>query len=210
MKKVILLAVCVSIASAAFGADFTMSFGGGVFYGMINDIKGGNIAASAIESNGDGFGAFFFFDATYVEVTLAYSYSRQKVETARLGFWNSDELNLHAIDISVLGKYPFQLSERWRLFPLLGISYLSFVAWKEGKMEGLAFNVEAPGEANRLGFLGGIGADFLFSNGLFIRGEFLWGIWLTNQYERAFDKAITYISVGNGPRFKLALGYTFR
>ena len=219
MKKGFLVLVCVCITAFAFGADFKMSTGGGVFGGAINGVKGDQeVEVGPIKTTTETlfssptFGGFFFFDATYVEANLAYMYGTpsssfitKTTNSGSLVSSGSDDFSgsFSALEIALLGKYPFKLGERWNLFPLLGISYMMVF---HSEAEGITAN--KPFEASRLGFQGGVGADFSLTKSLFLRGEFLWYIWLPSQSERDALKEGS-VSVGNGPRFKLAVGYSF-
>ena len=229
MKKMILVLVCVCITAFAFAGDFEMSIGGGIIGETIFGLEGnmtveetilGNTIKTSTKSKNKSnlnFGAFFFFDATYVVGSLAYIYGYTQYEPTVDTYLNGSQVmgvqtttkgSFHALELGLLGKYPFQLGERWKIFPLLGVSYI-LVLSGETRSGGDTDSWNTPSDANRLGFLGGVGADFLLTNSLFIRGEFLWGIWVPNKMERDAYKD-GKVSIGNGPRLKLALGYTFR
>jgi len=202
----------------SFGADFKMSFGGGLlaqFYSGFDgksetDIMGYTTTVEAKDGSMEYMGIFLFFDATYVELSLAYCSGGSEVYVLAVtrdsggdivgmtGFTAKPEHK--AIEVCLLGKYPFTFG-RFDVFPLLGISYL-FVFHVEEK----GITADKPSDSNTLGFHGGFGTDFALTKSLFLRGEFLWSIRIPSQSERdAYDK----IDWGMGPRLKLGLGYYF-
>jgi len=188
MKKMVLsLFFIFIVAVASFGTDFNFGIGGGIhyqgIYGM--EFKYKDSPTVATLTNHD-IGIFIFLDATYAELDILFDY----------GFYTFDYNNQSpqdgsdsALEISLLGKYPFSF-ENFTLFPLLGISY-QFWNFEE--------------ELGVLGILGGIGTDFSFSERLYIRGELLYGINLWNAPQEYAN-----VPIGHGPRVKVAIGYTFK
>ena len=159
----------------------------------------------------DNMGIFLFFDATYVELSLAYCSGGSETQVSTITrdpvgdmvggeVWLSSKPDHKAIEVCLLGKYPFTFG-RFDVFPLLGISYL-FVFHVEEK----GITADNPSDSSTLGFHGGVGTDFALTKSLFIRGEFLWSIRVPSQSERdAYDK----VDMASGPRIKLGLGYYF-
>jgi hypothetical protein len=82
-----------------------------------------------------GGGVFAFFDATYAEVSLGFwggggtysyrydwGYDRNSLEY---------DMSFTGFGIGVLGKYPFAISNKLSIFPLLGITYRIMLSVKD-------------------------------------------------------------------------------
>ena len=164
MKKLIAILVVAFVAmSATFAID--MSAGGGLVFGSSTTKTEYDLGAwgtvDDTESN-SLYGAFGFFDATYVQVSIGYV----KV--------NSDS-EVGSIVFDVLGKYPFAIGTKFTLFPLAGIGYQKAVSVEEGVDEA---------DASHFVLRGGIGGDFAITEKLYARATGLFGYFLDNQNER--------------------------
>jgi len=113
---------------------FSLSIGGGFGVGI-------NIIDAMLYNNYD---IFAFFDATYAELSLGYSFNEY----------------FSLFKISLLGKYPFAINNKLRLFPLLGISF----------------------ELNTTFFRFGVGMDFLIANKIFLRPEVLYDQYFSEYF----------------------------
>jgi opacity protein-like surface antigen len=206
MKKIAVLAVlALTVSAAAFGLpDFKLSFGGGGILDMTfgNGLKVGGQKGTQSFVGG---GAFAFFDATFVEADFAFVGGGTKSKWPGGG---SESGTAAALDLALLGKYPFSLG-RVTLFPLLGFDYQIVVAAKSGGVK-----VDKPGEASSFGFDFGAGLDFPLTDHLFLRGEFLYALRLpsktlkdSKKYFESQGMDVKYI-LGNGPTLKLAVGYS--
>jgi len=200
MKKIICAGVLTFvIAVSSFGADLQLGFGGGFNYQGTYDMKYQKTQKSAWGIvNDNQFSVFVFFDATYAEADVSFSYGAYT-----LGFegfdktYSGDEFN---VELSLLGKYPFPLGDsKFKLFPLIGLSGKFYLG---GKVDLSSEEIERM-DTGGLGFLGGIGADFDLTDRLYLRLEAMYGVrlwWYSDE-----DYAQT---PGHGPRLKLGVGYS--
>lgn len=182
MKKLIAILVVAFVAmSATFAID--MSAGGGLVFG--SSITKTDFVTEDTESN-SLYGAFGFFDATYVQVSIGYIKVNSDNETGSLVF-------------DLLGKYPFAIGKKFTLFPLAGIGYQKCVSIDTGD--------EA--DANHFVLKGGIGGDFAITEKLYARATGLFDYYLDNKTERDlqddFDGKITTYDF----EISAAVGYKF-
>lgn len=247
MKKnmVFLIFVFIPVLSS-FGLDFSLSAGAGGLLGM-------DITRYTLDATGNGknytltqhitqinYGGVLFFDATWAEFSLIFqggynTYS--EVLTASDGSQSSPKgTGTEAmLGFSLLGKYPFKLSEGFTIFPLLGIQY--WVALMEYRTpdngtkydrtgpNALAWaDVDKDGKSRTMSMWNalwidlGVGLDYALNSSLYLRGELLYGFRLQTPYETdSVDQSIKLTgdsdpSMGgltSGPTFKIALGYKF-
>lgn len=199
MKKIVVaLALGLAVSSAAFALpDVKMSFGGGALFSTVlgNGLKVGGLRYTGTMV---GAGAYGFFDATFAEVDFAFLGGGTSGSNVASG-------TFAALDLALLGKYPFSLG-RITLFPLLGIDYMIVVSQKYD-----GFKVDKPAEASTFAFDFGGGLDFPLGEHLYLRGEFLYALRLPSKRLKDSKKAAgsdaSYI-LGNGPTIKLAVGYS--
>jgi opacity protein-like surface antigen len=117
----------------------------------------------------------------------------------------------------LLGKYPFEISDSFHLFPLLGIEYQLFLSHKDNDENEYKNNSgeESPKDFSSLWFKIGVGADINITDELYIRPEILYSIRLKNKYEDEEKEDFqtiypdTKIGLGHGPTVKIAIGYKF-
>jgi opacity protein-like surface antigen len=220
--------------SAGAGGIFTMGLGGGVGGTMTDSYMGQSQEVNLLAKDEQtGFGGFAFIDATYAELGVAFvtgpakfiSESGGAVAGAGANISAKVELegSFSAINISLLGKYPFSLGDSFTLFPLAGIDYQMFLSRKDpdGNEYKNKDGEESPGDFSSLWFKAGAGADFMLTENLFIRAEFLYGIRLQNKFDKdakeSLDEGFSQypdspdfkIELGHGPTAKIALGYKF-
>jgi hypothetical protein len=194
------------------------SFGIGGFAG--GDLGGGakttvmGYEAAANMGNFGG-GAFVFFDAKYIEVSLGYFIGggNWEMETDIPGVSNEKigELSLQSFNTGLLLKYPFTINSTLRLFPALGINYQAILS---AKLDDTEFN--HPDDLNVVWFQFGGGIDYRFSQKLYLRFEVLYGLRTKNDFEEDYIDYLDYIFSGSpvkteaipghGPTIKLALG----
>jgi opacity protein-like surface antigen len=144
MKKLYMAAVfAVLPVLTSFGADFSLSSGGGVLFGGLfsrYSLTGsGNKLGSPVEvsvtqeMNQLNYGAYIFFDMTWAEVSVSLQRGAGNYrEVTSLGSSNpnipehmsekGDGMELMT-GITLLGKYPFHLTRQFVVFPLAGIEY---------------------------------------------------------------------------------------
>jgi hypothetical protein len=186
------------------------------------------------------YGGFLYFDATYGELSIllqgGYN-SYQEVMTAgstdtKLG--NSRGLGSEmSLGFSLLGKYPFALTEKITLFPLLGIEYqIALLEWRRpdgdityNRAEGkLAEDRDKSGNPYPLSAWNsfwidiGAGLDYTISGPLYVRGELLFGFRLMTAYETgALEMTKKQFGVSDpelagltgSPSLKIGVGYRF-
>lgn len=211
MKKKILLVLLMTILvlGGAFALPtFGLSAGGGIFadLGIGGGYEYSSLGTSTkVEAYMPGFagGGFAFFDATYAELSLGFS--------GGLGrFLIGDDLeridfSIMNLNISLLGKYPFEIGTKWAIFPLLGIDYQLMLSVK-GEDE---YEVKAS-DFNALWFKLGAGFDYSFTEQIYLRFLTLYGIRLPNRFEKdAVEQLDANVLLGQGLTIKLAIGYRF-
>jgi len=210
----------ISITSA-----IDMSTGGGVFFS--NSFDGGNKSDFLYKSQkyswmGGGFNVFF--DATYAElgvgITLGSTIWETLINEASFdddydddcyySGWNTEFTAFKALNISLLAKYPFLLSESFSLFPMAGVDYQWHLS---EKYRGI--NIEYWDNPNRLWLKFGVGADYSVTDKIYIRHTLLYGIGLSSKAERYGREAFSsidedlYFKLHHGFTFKAGVGYRF-
>jgi len=228
VKRIILILVLLMLVVVGiFAQGFSMSAGGGFIYdgSFYNGIKfimdrqeffmGEQVMA---------FGFFGFFDATYVEAEVNFTYGILTFLDNLKGpviFETSG--GLMALGFSILSKYPFDLG-RVKLFPLLGVDYnLVFleIITGTGKSK-IASGVEYSSTFDlcQFGILSGLGADFCLGGPLFLRAETMFHLRFPNKAWRnaantlnvfnALGGPKTVTTFGMGPQVKIGLGAKFK
>jgi opacity protein-like surface antigen len=206
---VALIALAVLVAGGAFAQmpEFKLSAGAGGLF--VSQFGGGARNASSNEDKFPyaGGGGFAFFDATFAELSFGFfaAGGKNKLINAQGITMMEADFSYTGLDISLLGKYPFTLTEQFTLFPLLGIDYRHFVSvkYKDTKLNN-------PGDWSALWFKFGAGADYAFTEHIFARLGVLYGIRLANKYEKDSVKAFGGDTLlGHGLDVKLAVGYRF-
>jgi hypothetical protein len=201
--------------SAGAGGYFTSDFGGGA------EASGGGQTLS-IKTPYAGGGGFAFFDATFAELSLGFfggggTIKSDVPEEAEEFFGSSAESDISVVglDIGLLGKYPFAISDKLTVFPLVGINYRAILS---AKLEDE--DVDDPGDFSALWFKFGGGLDFSFTDKLYLHSGLLYGLRLANTFENdmvdSYDEmaeglveADTKTLLGHGLEIKLAVGYRF-
>ena len=225
MKKCFLVLILITfVVGGAFaqsesnfsmgaGGFFTSDFGGGVEasvsgFGVIGDIK----------TPYAGAGAFVFFDFNYVELSLGFfsiggNWEEKEYVT---GASVKHKFSGTGIDLGVLAKYPFVINEQFKLFPLLGLCYRSALSVE---LNGLKAN--DPEKLSTIWLKLGGGFDYSFTDKIYLRAGFLYGIRLENQFERDTEDSLraegamnllnlnTERLLGHGLDVKLAIGRKF-
>ena len=154
MKNYILTAILLTfVIPVIFAADFSFSAGGGGLLGYNftrysleceGNLSGGPPSSFYSDQSMDrlNYGGFLFFDATYAVLSVnflgGYNSWAESVDNTPSGLpkytmtdnkGTGTEMN---IGISLLGKYPFTINERFSLFPMLGAEYqISLRQWRQ-------------------------------------------------------------------------------
>jgi len=169
-KRVVLALVLVAlVAGGAFAID--MSAGGGGLFDL-SSASGSKIMA---------FGAYGFYDITYCEIDINFTYGLA-----------DGNMKIMSLGFGVLGKYPIALGSV-TLFPLVGGDYNRVLS---AKVEGFSF--PGAGSMSQIGILGGLGADFGLSKSMFLRTEGLFHFRLPPSGGDVNSM---------GPRIKVGLGF---
>jgi len=209
MKKVILAVLLISVPLAGsapvFGAEFSLSAGGGALLGYTFSrytLSEGNVESKQ-KMDRFNYSGFLFFDATYVEFAVSilggvnsYTESMTIETSTNPEKGKGSELNL---GFSLLGKYPFTINEKLTWFPMLGVEYnIALVqkrtpkgggTYKRQNPQGYATDVDKDGNSypisawNAFWIDVGAGMDYKLTDHLFLRGEILFNFRLPTGYE---------------------------
>ena len=213
MKKILILALLITLPILVFAADFTRSAGGGAFLGYTftrYNLEGNNDVGSNVLLTQDmdrvNYGAFVFFDFTYGIFSFAFqsannSYS-EIMTIAGERIPNTDQIGTGSemsLNFSLLLKYPFTLRNDLFLFPMLGIEYQ--VALRQMRHpDGEIYKYDrTKGEWitdrdkdgnpfplsawNAVVINVGAGLDYFFTDNIFLRSKLLIGFRLPTGYE---------------------------
>jgi opacity protein-like surface antigen len=226
MKKKIFLGVALAafVAGGAFalpelkfsagaGGYFTSDFGGGY------EVSYKGETMFSMKTPYFGGGGFAFFDATFAELSLGV-FAGGGTVTGESGGAEIPETDVSCVglDIGLLGKYPFALSDKLTVFPLLGITYRAMLSAKTENEDGDVEEADNPEDSSALWFKFGGGLDFSFTDKLYLHSGLLYGLRLANTFENdlvdSSDKqsngaADTKTLLGHGLEIKLAVGYRF-
>jgi hypothetical protein len=131
MKKVLFTVLIVFTAINVFGADFSLSAGGGGLVGYTftrYTLQGGENLKSEQSMDRFNYAGFLFFDAHYVEFSVliqggngAYS-EKMSFSSSSLSDGSGTGYET-SLGFSLMGKYPFSINEKLTWFPLLGLEY---------------------------------------------------------------------------------------
>ena len=184
MKKIMAMVfIALLSVTATFALD--MSAGGGFMYGY-QKIKvefDGALSVLDTTTDGDGFGVFGFFDATYVQVSV--------------GYHAGDDTSY--LDTAVLGKYPFAIG-KCSIFPMAGLGYARAVKTDSSS---------SMDDLSHLYVKAGLGGDIAITKKLFIRPTVLFDYYLDNKNEKDFQDDWDATVTSYGYELSAALGYKF-
>ena len=214
MRKLIFIIVLIAIAATgAYSQGFSMSAGGGALFdwNFDNGMEYGNNRYMVEDLM--AFGGFLFFDVTYAEVEVNFTYGiRTLVTNSRGPLITESNGNFMGLGFSLLGKFPFSLG-KVKLFPLLGGDYY-LVLSEEKKSTNIIDVTHSASTHNQIGLLAGVGLDTIFTDQLFLRTEALFHFRLPSKFwtEVSNDKDIVSLgktTFGMGPKIKVGLGFRF-
>jgi hypothetical protein len=239
-KKMFLAAAIVCLTAAVCGAQRYAtqkqnrnSFGGGVMFGsdfgggVEHEISYNSSVTGSLAMPYIGGGAFVFFDMTYLEADAgifvgsgdwklkAGSPVDVDAEFGRFLFTG--------VDVALFGKYPFTVSRKIKVFPLLGVAYQAVFYTKRADNEkiGDAFDY------SQLWFKAGGGIDYDITRNVYFRAEALYGLRLATQMEKGDSMKVWWRDaiyqakgitanitegktlLGHGLTAKVAIGYRF-
>jgi hypothetical protein len=137
------------------------------------------------------------------------------------------------LGLSLLGKYPIALNEKWSLFPTVGAEYVIALVERRQPEGGevvdrtggtLSSDLDKDGKAyplsawNALLIKIGAGADYTLTRYIFLRGELFYGFRLQTAYESGALEMVKgmfhifsprYYGLTSGPSLRIAVGYRF-
>ena len=214
MKKHIFILVLLALAATgAFANEFSLSAGGGALFDWNFDNGYEYGSNSYAVEDVMAFGGFAFFDATYAELDVNFTYGLRQSVSNVSSVQNGANGNYMALGFSLMGKFPIDLGPV-TIFPLLGGSYNMVLVDKDkdGKsVSDVANSSYTSMNLSQFGGLAGAGLDIIFSDLLFLRAEALFHFRFPNKYTS--DKADTFdggkTTFGMGPRIKVGLGFRF-
>jgi opacity protein-like surface antigen len=184
---------------AGVGGYFTSDFGGGVEF---------TTSGQSIKTPYDGYGGFLFVDATYAELSFGYFFGSGTMKFEG-GGTPDESYTGTGLDIGLLVKYPFDVSEMLSVFPLLGATYRAMLSVKMENGD----EDENEEDFSALWFRLGGGVDFSFTDNIYLRGEVLSGLRLANKFENDLVDDMPSADVkpllGHGLEAKVAVGYRF-
>jgi hypothetical protein len=255
MKKIpAFAAFCMILGTGLYAENFSLSAGAAGLLGY-------TFTRYTLESEGrlgmgnDGdmksfqsmdrfnYGGGLFLDASYAEFTVLlqggqHSYGESMDFKPRGGRWVSVSNTGGAgtemlLGFTLLGKYPFALTEKILLFPLLGIEYqVALLEWRKPEGDKVYDRRWGMLEADRdkngdpypisawTSFWIDIGAglDYYIVGPLFLRGEILFGFRLITEYETGALEMTKYqfdasdpklVGLTGGPNIRICIGYKF-
>jgi hypothetical protein len=244
----LLLILSAIMASVSWAADFSLSVGaGGLVSGLFTrytleadgQISGDSVSVVSVQKiNQLNFGGFLFFDATWVEFSLGMqagfsAYTETMVAKSstktEMDQKNTGTGSERMFVMTLLGKYPFKLNEKFVLFPLAGIEYrIALLEYRKpadlyqyDRTDGvIEFDVNNEAYAlctwNSLIIDIGAGLDYVLASPLYLRTEIVYAFRLQTLYETdALEKVEKMVSAPNphlrgltsGPALKIAVGY---
>jgi hypothetical protein len=249
MKKSLALLVFGVVLGAGVSAEnFSLSTGAEALLGYTftrYTLRG--------DSNGDiesiqsmdrfNYGGGLFFDATYAEFTVLlqggqHSYGETMDLKPREKSWVNAS-NDHGtgtemlLGFTLLGKYPFTITEKFSVFPLLGVEYqIALLEWRKpdgdkvyDRKDGmLAADRDKNGDPYPLSAWNsfwidvGAGVDYYIRGNFFLRGEILFGFRLMTAYETGALEMVKnqfdapdpkLVGLTGGPNVRISAGYKF-
>jgi len=249
MKKCFVLILTCVLVNILPAEDFALSAGAGLSVGGLftrYTLTGnGNMLGDPVdveakqEMDQFNFGGFLFFDATWAEFSVGVQGGLNNYkETVTISDPGTDDIVYKGegseimLTLTLLGKYPFTLSDKLKVFPLLGLDY-QIALMETRKPEGLKRrdrthkkygDVDSNDEIyelsvwNSLFILIGGGVDYNLTSNMFLRGELLYGFRLQTFYEvDALELAKKRFNANNpelsgltsGPALRVATGWRF-
>jgi len=241
MKKLFFFIVAVFFCGDIWALDFSLSAGaGGLLGGFFTRYESSNSNGSGKitqDVNQFNYGGLFFFDATYGELAVTIQGGSNNYSEVMVNNKNNNLAGRTGdgwetvLGFSLLGKYPFTLTNRFKLFPLLGIEYQVALSERRQQDGGLVYdrtngNQETDKDGNAFNLSAwnsfwihvGAGTDFALPGNFFLRGELLYSFRLMTAYEQdgleqlkvmLGDSSPKLGGLTSGPSLRLAVGYRF-
>jgi len=222
MKKGFVILILLAFAAAGvFAQGISLSAGGGglfdwSFNNGVESVVGKDTSYYGMRNM--SFGGFLFFDATYGELDLNFSYGLitdvvdepGNKKTSKGGSWMQ-------AGVSILAKYPLDFG-KFVFFPLLGASYNAVLISKDkdGKKDPDSI-FDTIKDYSQIGFMGGAGFDYSINRFLYLRAEVLYQIRfaykamgdIVDSLATATPGADVYSTIGMSPLVKVGVAYKF-
>jgi hypothetical protein len=194
------------------GAGGLVSLGlNGAEFGMSNDAGSYNLQMWNPAFIGGG---YLFFDATYAEVYLGFSGGSGNITTRFSGAVSVTDTTMFSVTEMHMGlqlKFPFGNADKFLIFPVLGIEYLSTLSAEPEKGK-FPDNINLS-DFSSLTFNIGVGMDFVINPKLYIRWEPLLAVRLVSEFEKKMSDSLPNLTTETDGvihiPWKLALGYRF-
>ncbi|MDR3019388.1 MAG: hypothetical protein LBU66_00620 [Treponema sp.] len=241
MKRTVIVLILLFLTINAFAVDFSISAGAGGLLGYTftrYTMEGGNFISTQNMDRFD-YAGFVFVDFTYAELAVMYkggnnTYSEDMIIDNDALADDKGAGSETSLGISLLGKFPFKVDERFSWFPMLGIEYQIALKQVRAPEDGLLYD-RSKGHTpedrdknddpyplsawNSFWINVGAGVDFYIYNSIFLRSELLFGFRLPTEYELgALEKVKappinikdpTLSGLTGSPMLKIGVGYRF-
>ena len=183
--------------AALFAQDRLFSIGSGAAVALNYQIlKFKNTDMQA--SYGFHVGPVIFVDARYVELNTCFFYGNVSSD---YGPENGDNTLDVILNLNI--KYPFLITERFDVFPFLGVDYRINVL--NGEKDGTASRDKAD-YFNAPSLILGVGTDFHITERIYLRGEIGGGIIFNTKNEDDIKDTIAFNFKSKEP-IKFAVGF---
>jgi len=176
-----------------------------------------------------GGGFFGFVDATFATLGLGMVFNnvRQIIDVPNLADTVSytlagqelREFTVTQLNLSLMLRYPVEVAEGWRVFPMLGIDgQIALGDFDDSlrshfqRVANFGYEVPTMGQFwNSLWIRFGAGVDFSLFGNVFLRGEMLYGFRLNSSHDSRMSGYWTggVRGTSNGLHIRIAAGYTF-
>ena len=220
LRKALAFAVGFGLLSSVSALDmsagvtgfFNSDFGGG-YMSLKNDY-----GSYSVPWMGAGFGAFF--DASYAEVSLGFTFSNGKdvakdKDGKKEKDFEQDPFSVTYLNLSLLGKYPIDLGSMV-VFPAVGFDYAIGLSGKEDGKDMFKDQDEdekkySATDMSQFWIKFGGGMDYGLSEAIFLRAKLLYGIGFASKI--ASDEVKDYKETDNmlshGLQVGVGVGFKF-
>jgi len=149
-------------------------------------------------------GGYVFFDATYVELSLGISGGPYYITVGEGSSKSESDFSKSDFNIGILGKYPFWITEKFALFPMLGFDYAATFSVKND--DGEEIDEPSPSDFSEFWFKIGCGVDFAITPKIYIRFTPLLGFRSSTTFETDNDYSLQDAFIFTA---RLGVGYRF-
>lgn len=211
---ILLIAFLISGVTFAQERPFRFSLGGGFLAGMAtSDVElFENSGIRFRDTDFWSFGGWVFADARFVELSAGFTGGPWDIERGvvvgddRYEDFSKQNGMFTAIDLNLLGKYPFVLgNSNTTLFPLLGVGYNLVTS---ARLDGERFN--NPSDLSVFKMNLGVGSDFALSENMFLRLQLLGHYRFASDAEQNYRIASSLQGTshgGFGGTLRVAIGF---